>query len=253
MAPALLLQHIYHAGAASSHVGVASRVLRRASNGAEAEHNCEQLKYNAAKVLNEFYQPASFDCECVSTWGGFRSSAGYQMTCNTYASVSRRDPAGSSIFAYITWDATFNRMMPTEERACINYYSEDCQELDNKQVCYYFDYGPSNPHEQSSPPDFCSVTVDDQMCGECHVCDGTDAHEGAHYTAANCASVPGMEGLSYQCHDVETTRDIRDLVFTCPRITVMEPEPRVHPPPPPVYSKSSKSKSSKQGKSRRIQ
>lgn len=119
------------------------------------------------------------------------------------------------------------------------------------------------------PISSCGVSVDGQGCGQCNVCDGSSTSQGVHYTAANCANIAGMEAFNYQCWDLEIVKDVRDLVFKCPKSSEnplnyqvqesVEPVPPIvatttttTPPPPPIEepcdsssSKSSKSKCSK--------
>jgi len=119
-------------------------------------------------------------------------------------------------FGYIHWDGSFSMLGPTDEKACISYYSDECSVLDDKEICYSFNYHQSKRWrgvrtKKSSPLMTCNVTVDGQVCSQCDVCcDGRHTDQGIHYTVANCTNVPGMESLDYQCQDaVDTVKDIR--------------------------------------------
>eukprot|EP01083_Nonionella_stella_P034038 93191_1 len=233
---------------------MASRVLTVASGGSQP--NCQRLEGNAVKVLNEFYQPASFDCECAESKGGVKATTMYNISCKTHTSMRR-----NGIFGYIHWNGSFSMLGPTEEKACISYYSDECSLLDDKEIRYSFNYHQSKRWrgvrtKKSSPLMTCNVTVDGQVCSQCDVCDGRHTDQGIHYTAANCTNVPDMESLDYQCQDaVDTVKDIRDLVFKCPSeptsttpTTISSSASTVKPSQHSKSGKSSK-KGSKVGKS----
>ena len=124
--------HYFHcAQSLSSHTGIAHRVLRTSSRKGRRA-SCIQLRQNAERILNEFYQPADFYCECISSLGGLSATTEYSINCKTHRSVHRND-----IYGYIHWTAGFKGMKPMEEKACVAYYSADCEVLDDKGEIVY--------------------------------------------------------------------------------------------------------------------
>lgn len=222
---------------ASSNVAIAHRVLRIPANHNRKDDNCKKLSESVKRVLNELYEPATFECECSISLGALKAKTRYFVKCKTSNGVCH-----DKVCAKVQWEANFNSWLkPTTEKACVAYTCKDCKTLDGKNSCYDFQYS-GTPVTATS----CTATVDDKRCNRCKVCEGYlegGSHSVVHYMAPDCSNIGGIQTMKYDCGDLASVNEMRETMFMCPKPTKETTKKRWK-----KTAKSSKSRSSKSSK-----
>ena len=199
---ACLLRQACIAQTVSSHIAVASRMLKKTPNTMPGNHEMSSIADSAREILEGLYYPATFNCE------GLISRKRNMVSCHSLRSI-----CNDGVCGLIEWDASFDSSLkPEKEQICISHSSNDCGVLDGKMSCYGFNY---NGDTATS----CIASIDNKMCNSCEICGHLDEkEEKVQFIAPDCSNISGFESKVYECKDVRILDDMFEILFQCPRL-----------------------------------